>query len=111
MMLIKLNKALLIVIGSLSVSMLSFNTFAQPVRVEVEDAINDCKQAAVFNNSNKNYRVYIDYEYKGQGGSYQTGRTEVVSYAGQKTSSSWFYSGPVDCRKPYRVRITNYQWR
>ncbi len=106
----KLTRLSRTVLSILMISALSLPVFAQNIRVDVEEAFTGCHQAAVYNNSNQNIYVTIDYEYKGRDGSfYQSRISRTLAFAGQKTTTI-LYSHVVDCDKPYTVRITNWRW-
>ena len=111
----KFTRYSIAMIGMLILSALSLPALTQNIRVDVEEANNGCYQAAIYNNSNQEMRVTLDYEYKGSNrlddnrAYYQDRIVGVVAYANQK-STKLLFSGPVDCDKPYTVRITNWNW-
>jgi hypothetical protein len=94
----------------IALSAISASALAQAVRMDVEPAYTGCHQAVAYNNSNQNFNVTYDYEYKGQDGSYFTSRNTFTAWAGRKTTN-YMNSHTVDCNKRYTVRITNWQAR
>jgi len=77
-------------------------------RVEVIPYANGCKGAIIYNTSNRTRGIEFSYIYEGEGGSYYSGTAGSLGTPiapGGSFTIPWLYHGPVDCNKPYTVRI------